>query len=425
MSVLALASAPKIVHDLVEGEHLGIDPAAVGLLVGEGVLDLVVEEHAPLVGVHEQHLAGPEAAGDEHGGRVHVEHAHLAREDQAVVGRHVVASGTQAVAVDGRSGHAAVRERDGCRAVPCLGEHGLVGIPCATLVGQVGVLVPRLGQHHGDGAREAAPVHGHELEHVIEHGRIGSLAVQDGQHALQVGAHDRGIQVRFPCSRPADVAAKGVDLAVVHDEAVGVRALPRRGRVRGIARVHERDRRFGGGVVEVAEEAAHLRGHEHALVDDGARAHGAHVEYAPRQAGVGRRGFLDGATTHVQEPLELFARLHAVGAAQERLADGGHARARRLAQIVRVNGHVPPEQQGHAAARAAFLEDPHRAFHALGVRGQEQHGHAVVPLGGQQVAAFLRLLAEESVGNLEEDARAVARVLLQAHAAAVLEVHEH
>ena len=56
---------------------------------------------------------------------------------------------------------------------------------------------------------------------------------------------------------------------------------------------------------------------------------------------------------------------------------------------------------------------------------QEEHGHAVVALVGQELALLLRLLAEEAVRQLEEHARAVAGVLLKALAAAVLEVHEH
>ena len=101
--------ARRVVSDeLIEREHLGIDPAAVGLLVGEGVLDLVVEKHARLRGVDEQHLPGPQAAGDEHAGGVHVKHAHFARQDEPVIGGDVVPRGAQPVSVDGRARHAPV-----------------------------------------------------------------------------------------------------------------------------------------------------------------------------------------------------------------------------------------------------------------------------------------------------------------------------
>ena len=50
------------------------------LLVREGFLELVIEQDAPLVRVDEQHLPCPEAAYENHGCRVDVEHAHLARQ---------------------------------------------------------------------------------------------------------------------------------------------------------------------------------------------------------------------------------------------------------------------------------------------------------------------------------------------------------
>ena len=414
-----------IFHQVGKRDRLGVDPSGVGLLVRERVLDLVVEQHAALRGIDEQHLAGAEAAGNQDGGGVDVEHADFARQDEPVVVGDVIARGAQAVPVDGRAGHAAVGERDRSRAVPAFGEHRLVGVPRAALVGERMGVVPRLGQQHGDRAGQAAAVHREELEHVVEHRRVGALAVQDGQHAFQLGAHDRREQVRFACVRPVHVAAQRVDLAVVDDVSVRVRAFPARRRVRGVARVNERDGRFGRGVVEVAEETAHLGGHEHALVHDGARAHRAGVEDLAGQLGRGLRRFLDDAAAHVQAPFELLTGGNVVGAAEERLLDRGHARTRRAAEVVRVGGNVAPEQQRDAAAGAAVFEDAHARRDALRVGRQKEHRHAVVAFVGQQAAVLLGDLPEEAMRDLEQDARAVAGVLLEADAAAVLKVHQH
>ena len=209
------------------------------------------------------------------------------------------------------------------------------------------------------------------------------------------------------------------------DEAVRVRALPAGRGVGGVARVDERHGGLHGGVVQVGEEAAHLRGHEHALVHDGARAHGADIEDLALERVLGVGALLDHAAAYVQAALERVAALDVVGAAEERLLDGGHARPRRLAQVVRVDRHVAPEQHGDPLLRAALLEGPFGRPHAMLVLRQEEHGHAVVALGGQQLAAALGLLAEESVGDLEQDARSVSRVALEARAASVLEVDEH
>ena len=92
---------------------------------------------------------------------------------------------------------------------------------------------------------------------------------------------------------------------------------------------------------------------------------------------------------------------------------------------MRVDRHLAPEQQGHALLGASVLEHAARVAVALGVLREEQHGDAVVALGRQDVPLALRLPAEQAVRDLEQHAGAVARVLLQPLAAAVLQVHEH
>ena len=174
-----------------QGERLGLDPLTVGLLVGEPVLDFVIVEHATLFRVDHEHLPRSEASRNEDLCRVDVEHARLARQDEAIVGGHTIAGGTQTITVDDRAQHRSVRKRDCGRALPRLGEHRLVLIPGAALGSEHLVLVPRLGKQHRHGTYERAAVHGDELEHVVEHGRVGTLAVEDGQDLLEIGPHDR------------------------------------------------------------------------------------------------------------------------------------------------------------------------------------------------------------------------------------------
>ena len=93
-----------------------------------------------------------------------------------------------------------------------------------------------------------------------------------------------------------------------------------------------------------------------------------------------------------------------------------------VAQVVGVHGHLAPKEHGQPHVVAALLKELAGLGKELGVAGEEQHGHAVVALVGQEAPALLGLLAEEPVGRLEEDARAVARVGLQAGAPAVVHV---
>ena len=187
----------------------------------------------------------------------------------------------------------------------------------------------------------------------------------------------------------------------------------------------ERHGRLDGGVVEVDEEAAHLRGDQHALVHDGARAHRAHVEDLVAQGKLGVGLLFDGATAHVQATLKGIAGGRVVRTAQEGLQDGGHAGARRLAQVVRVDRHLAPKEQRHAGLGAALLEHATGILYALVVLREEQHGHTIVALCRQNLAALLGLFTKKVMRNLEQDASAVAGVLLESRAAAVLQVDQN
>ena len=238
---------------------------------------------------------------------------------------------------------------------------------------------------------------------------------------LQHGA----VQVGLAGADPVDVALEGVDLAVVDDKAVGVRAFPAGRGVGGVARVDKRYGRLDGGVVEVDEEAAHLRGDQHALVHDSTRAHGAHIEDLVAQGKLGVGLLLDGAAAHIQTALEGVARRRVVGATQKGLQDGRHAGAGRLAQVVRVDRHLAPKEQRHAGLGATLLKHAAGILYALVVLREEQHGHAIVALCRQNLAALLSLFTEKVMRNLEQDASAVAGVLLESRATAVLQVDQN
>ena len=233
------------------------------------------------------------------------------------------------------------------------------------------------------------------------------------------------VQVGLAGADPVDVALEGVDLAVMDDKTVGVRAFPAGRGVGGVARVDKRHGRLDGGVVEIDEEAAHLCGDQHTLVHDGARAHGAHIEDLVAQGKLGVSLLLDGAAAHVQAALEGVAGGRVVRTAQESLQDGGHAGAGCLAQVVRVDRHLAPKEQRHAGLGAALLKHATGILYALVVLREEQHGHAIVALCRQNLAALLSLFAEKMMRNLEQDAGAVAGVLLESRTAAVLQVDQN
>ena len=409
----------------VNGQRLLGNPITVGLFLGIAGAQLVVVDHAAAGKIDLEHLARPQTAARQDVLGAHLDGAHLACQHKATVARHIVAGGTQAVTVEGGTQRATVGKGDGRRAIPRLHEHGLVGVVGAAFLAQIVVVVPRLGQQHGRGTCKRATVHDQKLKHIVQNRGVGALAVDDGHHALKIVLQHGAVQVGFAGANPVDVALEGVDLAVVDDKAVGMCALPAGRGVGGVARVDERHGRFDSGVVEVDEETAHLRGDQHTFVHDGARAHGAHIEDLVAQGELSVGLLFDGAAAHVQATLKGIAGERVVRTAQESLQDSRHAGAGRLAQVVRVDGHLAPKEQRHAGLGAALLKHATGILYALVVLREEQHGHAIVALCRQNLAALLSLFAEKVMRDLKQDAGAVAGILLESRTAAVLQVYQN
>ena len=409
----------------VDGQRLLGNPVAVGFFLGIAGAQLIVVDHTAAGKIDLEHLARPQTAARQDVLGAYLDGAHLACQHKATVSRHIVAGGTQAVTVEGGTQRATVGKGDGRRAIPRLHEHGLVSVVGAALLTQAVVVVPRLGQQHGRGTRKRATVHDQKLEHIVQNRGVGTLAVDDRHHTLKIMLQHGAVQVGLAGADPVDVALEGIDLAVVDDKAVGVRALPAGRGVGGVARVDERYGRLDGGVVEVDEEATHLRGDQHALVHDGARAHRAHVENLVAQGKLRIGLLLDGAAAHIQTTLKGVTRRRVVRTAQKGLQDSRHAGASRLTQVVRVDGHLAPKEQRHAGLGAALLKHAAGILYALVVLREEQHGHAIVALCRQNLTALLSLFTEKVMRNLEQDASAVAGVLLESRAAAVLQVDQN
>ena len=187
--------------------------------------------------------------------------------------------------------------------------------------------------------------------------------------------------------------------------------------------MHQRQRRDGARVGQVAVVLAHLVGQQQALVDDGAATHAGHVVLAAvRQAQLldRRAGRL---ADDVQLALQRVGHDDVGAAADEDLADhrllGAHGGRHRH---VAVHRHVAPAQQ-HLSFGA------HGALHCLltsqtrGVLlGQEDHAHAILAGRRQAHALCGHLGAVELVGDLDQDACAVAHQLVCADGAAVVEV---
>ena len=118
---------------------------------------------------------------------------------------------------------------------------------------------------------------------------------------------------------PIDVAAQGIDFAVVRDVAIGMAAVPTRKGIRAETRMHEREGTFHRGMPQVGIIQVDLLGHEHALVDECLIREARNVEPFVRILAVPNRLFRT-----LADDVELAFEGHVVGelriAADENLA---------------------------------------------------------------------------------------------------------
>ena len=89
------------------------------------------------------------------------------------------------------------------------------------------MLRPRFGYHHHHRVRKRPACCQEQLEHVVECSSIALVHRCDDREDLRnIATERRGFEHRMTRSHPIDVAAQGIDLAVVNHVAVWVCQLP-------------------------------------------------------------------------------------------------------------------------------------------------------------------------------------------------------
>ena len=156
-----------------QADQAGVQPLLVGVLAGEGGLDLLVADDAPGGGVDEEHPARLQAAAAHDALGLDVEHAGLGgQHDEAVVG-DPVAPRAQPVAVEHGADERAVGEGDAGRAVPGLHEGGVELVERPPGGVHRLVVLPGLRDHHQHRVRQRPAAEVEQLEHLVEGGGVG------------------------------------------------------------------------------------------------------------------------------------------------------------------------------------------------------------------------------------------------------------
>ena len=417
--MLAGRLAQLIEGDLIFGEPLGVRVARI-----EALLDLLVRDDAAFRGIDQEHFAGLEAAlfldvvgldGEDAGFRGH--------DDQVVV-RDDVAGRAQAVAVEGCADDAAVGEGDSGGPVPRLHEGGVVFVERALLRVHVGITGPGFGDKHGHGVGQVAAGHEEQLDGVIEAGGIAATGRDDGEELAQIVAEQGGRQHGLAGVHPVDVAAEGIDFAVVGDVAVGVGELPGGEGVGGEALVDEAEGAHDVWVGQLAVEVDHLGSEQETFIDDGAGGERGEIEVAlVGQVGGGDFGF-SAFADDVEFALERVG-IGALGAADEDLLDVGLGGAGDATDGIAIDGGIAPAEDGEAFLADDALQDTLAGQALVGLDGQKGHADAVFAFGREGEAEGGAFAGEELVGNLNENTGAVAGFGIAAAGSAVGEVDEY
>ena len=167
-----------------------------------------------------------------------------------------------------------------------------------------------------------------------------------------------------------------------------------------------------------------LRCQHQPLVDDGATGAGGDVEgLLVLDVGGGNLVFRAAADA-VKQALEGLL-VEALRTAEEELLDIGLGAAGFAADGVAIDGRIAPAEDSEALLLGNALEDAFALQTVVLFHGQEAHGHAVGAGFGQGYAQFSAFARKEGVGNLNEDAGAVAGLRVAARGAAMGEVDEH
>ena len=405
--VLDLAAAVEV----LQLDTAGGEPLAVRMLRRQFLLDFTVVPDLSFLGIDQQHLAGLQTALALNLGRVEVQDADFAGEDQDAALGDGVATGAQTVAVLDAAGVAAVAEQERGRAVPRFHQDGMILVEGAQVLRNRVRLVEAFRHQDGHRLREAETAQGQELQDVVQAGRVAHVRLDDRRKVADV-AQRSGVEHALTGLHPAAVAADGVDLAVVAEHPERLRQAPLREGVRREAGMDDRHRAGEPLARQVRIVFAQLTARQHALVHDVPGGQGADVAILSQP--------LDVLADAVELALEIRV-LDELIASHEDLRRVGLPFRRVLSEAGGIDGDFPDMAQDAALVfhlRSDGLQD---TLALGGVLGQEHQARTIPSLFRDGNT----LEQDEFVGNLDQDAGSVARLSVGALGAAVAHVLEH
>ncbi len=315
-----------------------LDPPAVWLLARQEVLELVVAIEPARLEIDADHLAGADPALLDDPRFRERHHAGLRADHQQAVLGPGVAHRAQPVAIHAADHPVAVRGDHRGRPVPWLHHAVAVAEQILMRLGDRHLLGPggRDQQRLGEGQRAARADQG--FDHGIERGAVRAARLDDRLDVLVELAEGRLDHARLVALHPVEIAAQGVDLAVVGEHAERLGERPGRPGIGRVALMEDREARDEPLVLQIGVEHRELLGQEQALVDHRPTGQRADVETVDV---LGEHLVLDPPPDQEQLALEVTV-IHPLRIADDDLLDLGPGRNRLLADHRGVDRHLAP-----------------------------------------------------------------------------------
>ena len=181
----------EIVEGCLDAQGLGVDPVAVGPRRRQLRLYLLGMTHLAGLAVEDDDLPGPELTCGERPCLLLRADTCLRRHEDHLGGDRP-SRGPQPVAVHARQQGHPVRCRDGCRAIPGLGEKGVICIEGGEVGLEIAHVLPgRRHQHLLDVGQGPAALH-QQLECVVQAPRVGDAGLEERKDVGQsIAPHAR------------------------------------------------------------------------------------------------------------------------------------------------------------------------------------------------------------------------------------------
>ncbi len=401
-------------------------PLCVRLRVRQLRLQLAILDDAAFFKIDQQHLAGlqPPLAGNVFFRKR--QHTAFGGKTNQIVRRGAEPRWAQAIAIQRRADLPTVGKAHGGRPVPRLHQCGVVFVEGAPRRVHLRVSGPGFGHQHHHRMAERKPARQQQLQRIVEAGGVG-LAMRDQRpHLVEVRAQQLALHRPAARIHPVHIAANRVDLAIMRHEAIGMGQPPAGERVGTEPLVDQPQRADAIRIAQIVVKRTDLCGEQQPLVHDGAAGKAGNI-------GLHQRGHVvlfRKARERVQRLLADDHQLAFEGcgiricvlASDDALAHHRHGSDDRFSQTIERGGHIAPADHALAFLGNEFFQlFGHEAPRVVVLR-QEALRDGIISDGRQVVPGLRRPSADQRIGDLQQDARAIAQQRIGTHRAAMVEI---